>query len=62
MTTQVAPCKCKHTAQDDFYGKGNRLWNWGDKVTQTGGWRCTVCGATRPGKIAPIAIEKEQPK
>lgn len=45
--TQIYPCKCKDEFQDKTYGAGNRLWNYGPKIMTNGGWRCTVCLATR---------------
>lgn len=55
----IMPCKCKHKAQDELHGIGNRVWNWGTKIGTTGGWRCTVCGATKAGKQETTAEVKK---
>lgn len=41
---RIFPCTCKHQFQDERYGKGLRVHNYGikDKV-----YRCTVCGNER---------------
>ena len=39
----IAPCTCKHEAQDKMYGNGRRVFNEG-KLN----YICTVCGAKRP--------------
>ena len=47
---KVFKCDCDHKFQDEHYGKGNRLYNYGEKVhghPAGPGWRCTVCERTR---------------
>jgi len=38
--TVIKQCKCENTFQDSQYGKGNRVFNEGEKDD-----KCTVCGA-----------------
>lgn len=38
MPSTTRACKCKHTYQDEVYGKGVRVFNYAG-----GSWRCTVC-------------------
>lgn len=43
-------CRCKHTYQDATYGPGMRVHNYArNALNKAGGWRCTVCGDTKPG-------------
>lgn len=42
MPTKVLPCTCTHAYQDQRYGAGKRLHNYGG-TTKTPFWRCTVC-------------------
>ena len=44
----IKQCKCKHAAQDELHGKGNRVHTT-DKEGQD---RCTVCG--------PQALKQER--
>lgn len=40
----ILRCTCQHETQDEFHGKGNRVFNpmkGGERA------RCTVCGATK---------------
>ena len=38
-------CNCKSEFQDEFYGKGIRLFNTcGDNKGKVIAYRCTVCG------------------
>lgn len=48
--TKVLACSCPSAYQDAQYGKGSRVHNWGPKAYagKTEGWRCTVCGASKP--------------
>ena len=45
----IATCTCKHTAQDELHGAGQRVFNWARKAggSDTGAWRCTVCKALK---------------
>ena len=36
---KIMTCTCKSKYQDKKYGKGNRVFNEGEKV-----YRCSVCG------------------
>lgn len=60
--TQVHPCKCKNDYQDSVYGSGMRLWNYGEKIGGNGGWRCTVCMATRNAPSKVVEVKKEAKK
>lgn len=43
--TKILPYSCEHAAQDDIYGRGNRLHN---RVTKSENlWHCTVCKKER---------------
>jgi hypothetical protein len=43
---KILPCSCKHDAQDQMYGKGQRVHNpCGAK--NKGQVRCTVCGTKK---------------
>jgi len=39
--TAILPCTCDNRFQDSRYGKGKRVFNWGDKSKA---YKCTVCG------------------
>lgn len=43
--TTIKPCTCQNEYQDDKYGKGNRVHNYGPKI-KAGTHRCTVCART----------------
>jgi len=70
MASKLVKCSCKHAAQDEMYGIGNRVGN----ETRSGQFRCTVCSTivgsaqTFAQKAAPIVKEaikevaKEVPK
>ena len=58
MNTVMA-CTCKHDFQDKTYGRGLRLFNYGRKINGTGGYRCTVCGATRGAATPPTKKEEK---
>jgi len=48
--TGIFPCSCKHAFQDERYGHGQRVHNFGPKAgpnEKMEGWRCTVCGQRR---------------
>lgn len=40
--TAIKQCSCKHQAQDELYGKGNRVMNVGGTTAQPT-YKCTVC-------------------
>jgi len=46
--TKVLKCTCQHEFQDRKYGAGMRVHNYARSANgKTGGWRCTVCKATK---------------
>lgn len=48
MKTGIQACTCAHAYQDKKYGKGNRVHNKTVKhPSSQGGWRCSVCKATK---------------
>lgn len=53
MATVVMKCKCVHKAQDEFHGKGVRVFN--SLAKAKGGdqqlWRCTVCGVVEKKSV-----------
>lgn len=51
----IAPCKCKHKAQDELHGVGMRVHTESAKYGQ----RCTVCGPPQ-AKMARIASHAKQ--
>jgi len=65
MTTKITRCTCKHAAQDEMYGVGNRVAN----EMRNGQLKCTVCGTiqgsqfvARPVKATeePVVSKKEK--
>lgn len=53
----IIACKCQHVFQDERYGKGNRVHNKTLKYKGTSdpGWRCTVCGDTKPFETKKVS-------
>ena len=45
--TKIKRCSCKHTYQDERYGKGKRVHNSMSALNSSGSWRCTVCGTAK---------------
>jgi len=47
----IMKCTCKHTFQDELYGKGNRVFN---RTRKKDGerfiYRCTVCLKEKTGR------------
>ena len=43
--TKILHCHCKHEYQDERYGEGRRVHNYGISAGTgtSSGWRCTVC-------------------
>ena len=67
----VRKCTCKNEYQDKKYGKGMRVHNptLGGRGSTKGGWRCSVCEATKAGaepkaakgtKAAPVKTKKRK--
>ena len=48
--TKILHCVCKHSGQDEIYGRGKRLHNICNSPTKEPGKgaRCTVCGQVKP--------------
>lgn len=44
----IMRCDCKHEYQDNRYGIGKRVHSRRVKGRVPMGWRCSVCGATKP--------------
>jgi hypothetical protein len=57
MPTTIKKCSCKHEAQDQMYGQGNRVYNIG--VNQ---FRCSVCSFVIKGetKVKAGSAPKEK--
>lgn len=52
MKSEVKYCSCKHAYQDEKYGSGQRVHNYGEKKYKAGGgsspgWCCTVCDVVK---------------
>jgi hypothetical protein len=50
QSTKIMLCTCSHVFQDERYGPNMRVHNLMIKERNKRGWRCTVCGATKPLK------------
>jgi hypothetical protein len=50
METKKLRCSCAHEYQDEKYGAGIRVHNYGEKKSVGGnaGYACTVCGNVKP--------------
>jgi hypothetical protein len=59
MPTKIASCNCEHKAQDEIYGKGNRVFN---KTYKDNAGRCTVCGSTKSVFVATETTTKKGKK
>ena len=64
QNTKIMPCTCRHTFQDERYGRGMRLHNYAAKAGSggTGAWRCTVCEKVKPaesGEVTANALKKQ---
>lgn len=47
----IMRCRCRHEAQDRYYGEGKRLHTWGPVRHGRGpGYTCTVCGDFKAGQ------------
>ena len=54
---EIRSCICKHTFQDETYGKSRRVMN-----ACQGGYRCTVCGASASKETKPEPAKAEPAK
>lgn len=58
----IAKCNCKHTFQDQRYGKGKRVFNRSGAKGKDNEYRCTVCGLTQTFGQTRAAILYEKTK
>lgn len=63
---RVMPCGCTDPFADRVHGPHLRLFTWSGPTgenTRSGGWRCSSCGARKPGSLeAELALPLITPR